>query len=64
MSTPRALGLPVLWPYFEEFLELYPNVQLEVQFDDQFTDLVTDRSDAGFRGGPPPRAARSHVGRC
>jgi DNA-binding transcriptional LysR family regulator len=54
VSAPRALGLPVLWPYFEEFQKLYPNVQLEVQFDDQFTDLVTDRSDVGFRGGPPP----------
>ncbi|WP_133662896.1 LysR family transcriptional regulator [Paraburkholderia sp. BL10I2N1] len=54
VSAPRALGLPVLWPYFEEFQKLYQNVQLEVQFDDQFTDLVADRSDVGFRGGPPP----------
>lgn len=54
VSAPRALGLPVLWPYFEEFQKLYPNVQLDVQFDDQFTDLVTDRADVGFRGGLPP----------
>ena len=54
VSAPRAFGLPVLWPYFEEFQKRYQNVQLEVQFDDQFTDLVTDRSDVGFRGGPPP----------
>lgn len=54
VSAPRAFGLPVLWPYFEEFQQLYPNVQLEVQFDDHFTDLVTERSDVGFRGGPPP----------
>lgn len=54
VSAPRALGLPVLWPYFEEFQRLYPDVQLEVQFDDHFTDLVTERSDVGFRGGPPP----------
>lgn len=54
VSAPRALGLPVLWPYFEEFQQLYPDVQLEVQFDDHFTDLVTERSDVGFRGGPPP----------
>ncbi|WP_116136157.1 LysR family transcriptional regulator [Trinickia diaoshuihuensis] len=54
VSAPRALGLPVLWPYFEQFQTLYPNVQLEVQFDDQFTDLVTDRADVGFRAGPPP----------
>ncbi|MFM0336191.1 LysR family transcriptional regulator [Paraburkholderia fungorum] len=54
VSAPRALGLPVLWPYFEEFARLHPDVQLEAQFDDHFTDLVTERSDVGFRGGPPP----------
>lgn len=56
VSAPRAFGLPVLWPYFEEFQKRYLNVQLDVQLDDQFTDLVTDRSDVGFRGGPPPSA--------
>ncbi|WP_118185092.1 LysR family transcriptional regulator [Paraburkholderia phosphatilytica] len=56
VSAPRAFGLPVLWPYFEEFQRLYPDVQLEVQFDDHFTDLVTERADVGFRGGPPPSA--------
>ncbi|OLL31222.1 LysR family transcriptional regulator [Burkholderia sp. SRS-W-2-2016] len=54
VSAPRALGLPVLWAHFEAFQKHYPNVQLEVQFDDQFTDLVTERADVGFRGGPPP----------
>ncbi|RQS14801.1 LysR family transcriptional regulator [Burkholderia sp. Bp8998] len=54
ISAPRALGLTVLWPCFEEFQRRYPDVQLDVQFDDQFTDLVADRADVGFRGGPPP----------
>ncbi|OAJ63832.1 LysR family transcriptional regulator [Paraburkholderia ginsengiterrae] len=54
VSAPRALGLPVLWPFFEQFQQRYPNVQLEVQFNDQFTDLVTERADVGFRAGPPP----------
>jgi DNA-binding transcriptional LysR family regulator len=54
VSAPRALGMPVLWAYFEQFQQLHPNVQLEVQFDDHFTDLVTERADVGFRGGPPP----------
>lgn len=54
VSAPRALGLPVLWRYFEAFQQRYPDVQLEVQFDDQFTDLVAERADVGFRGGPPP----------
>jgi len=54
VSAPRSLGLPMLWPCFEAFQQLYPNVQLEAQFDDHFTDLVTERSDVGFRAGPPP----------
>ncbi|MGA7777363.1 MAG: LysR family transcriptional regulator [Paraburkholderia sp.] len=54
VSAPRSLGLPVLWPYFEAFQQLHPNVQLDVQFNDHFTDLVTARSDVGFRAGPPP----------
>lgn len=54
VSAPRAMGQTVLWPYFMEFAELHPNVQLDVQFDDLFTDLVSDRADVGFRGGSPP----------
>ncbi|WGS48737.1 LysR family transcriptional regulator [Paraburkholderia sp. D15] len=56
VSAPRAFGMPVLWPHFEAFQRLYPHVRLEVQFDDHFTDLVTERADVGFRGGPPPAA--------
>lgn len=54
ISAPRSIGLSVLWSHFEAFQRHYPNVQLDVQFDDQFTDLVTGRADVGFRGGPPP----------
>ncbi len=54
VSAPRAFGCSVLWPYFTEFADLYQNVQLDVQLDDRFTDLVTERSDVGFRGGSPP----------
>lgn len=54
VSAPRAIGLPVLWRYFEAFQQRYPDVQLDVQFDDHFTDLVTERADVGFRGGPQP----------
>jgi DNA-binding transcriptional LysR family regulator len=54
VSAPKAVGHTVLWPYFLEFAELHPNVQVDVQFDDHFTDLVSDRADVGFRGGSPP----------
>lgn len=54
VSAPRAIGMPVLWEAFEAFQRRYPEVQLDVQFDDRFTDLVSERADVGFRGGPPP----------
>jgi DNA-binding transcriptional LysR family regulator len=54
VSAPMALGRAVLWPSVLEFAALYPDVQLDVRFDDHFTDLVSDRADVGFRGGSPP----------
>lgn len=54
VSAPMALGRAVLWPVVLEFAALYPDVQLDVRFDDHFTDLVSDRADVGFRGGSPP----------
>jgi DNA-binding transcriptional LysR family regulator len=54
VSAPTALGRTVLWPCILEFAALYPDVQLDVRFDDHFTDLVSERADVGFRGGSPP----------
>ncbi|WP_233805616.1 LysR family transcriptional regulator [Paraburkholderia sp. HP33-1] len=54
VSAPTALGRAVLWPSILEFAALYPDVQLDVRFDDHFTDLISDRADVGFRGGSPP----------
>ena len=54
VSAPMALGRAVLWQSVLEFAALYPDVQLDVRFDDHFTDLVSDRADVGFRGGSPP----------
>ena len=54
VSAPKALGRAVLWPSILEFAARYPDVQLDVRFDDHFTDLVSDRADVGFRGGSPP----------
>ncbi|PLZ02959.1 LysR family transcriptional regulator [Burkholderia sp. WAC0059] len=56
ISAPRTLGRPMLWQPFCAFAERYPDVQLDVQFDDRFTDLVAERADVGFRGGSPPAA--------
>ena len=54
VSSARTLGAPVFWPYFIEFAQRYPHVQIDVHFEDRFTDLVSDRADVGFRGGSPP----------
>ena len=53
ISAPKALGRAV-WPSVLEFAALYPDVQLDVRFDDHFTDLVEERADVGIRGGSPP----------
>ncbi|MDR5758528.1 LysR family transcriptional regulator [Caballeronia sp. LZ035] len=53
VSAPKALSR-ALWPSVLEFATLYPDVQLDVRFDDHFTDLVEERADVGLRGGSPP----------
>jgi DNA-binding transcriptional LysR family regulator len=53
VSAPKALG-GALWPSMLAFAALYPDVALDVRFDDHFTDLVEERADVGFRGGSPP----------
>ncbi|BAO89744.1 MULTISPECIES: LysR family transcriptional regulator [Caballeronia] len=55
VSAPRALRR-ALWPCVLEFAARYPDVALDVRFDDHFTDLVEERADVGFRGGSPPAA--------
>ncbi|SAK81449.1 LysR family transcriptional regulator [Caballeronia temeraria] len=53
ISAPKALGR-ALWPSVLEFAALYPDVEVDVRFDDHFTDLVEERADVGLRGGSPP----------
>src|ERR1700754_5147642 len=53
ISAPKALGR-ALWPPVLAFGALYPDVELDVRFDDHFTDLVEERADVGLRGGSAP----------
>ncbi|MFM0521011.1 MULTISPECIES: LysR family transcriptional regulator [Caballeronia] len=53
ISAPKALGR-ALWPPVLAFAALYPDVELDVRFDDHFTDLVEERADVGLRGGSAP----------
>ncbi|WP_224041706.1 LysR family transcriptional regulator [Paraburkholderia unamae] len=53
VSAPQSLGKAVLWPFILRFRERYPEVALDLQFDDRFSDWIADRIDVGFRGGLP-----------
>lgn len=48
---PRSTFIPVLWPVLDEFMQLYPEVQPDVQLDDRIGNWVEDRVDVGFRIG-------------
>jgi DNA-binding transcriptional LysR family regulator len=40
-----------LWPKLEIFLRKYPDIKVNVEFDNGLTDIVTERYDAGIRMG-------------
>src|SRR4051812_31149024 len=40
-----------LWPKLETFLREYPDIKVELDFDNELTDIVTERYDAGVRMG-------------
>jgi DNA-binding transcriptional LysR family regulator len=54
VSAPQSLGVKVVWPAILQFRAQYPEVELDLQFDDKFSDWVAERVDVGFRGGIPP----------
>ncbi|UOO80895.1 LysR family transcriptional regulator [Uruburuella testudinis] len=41
----------VLWAKFEHFLQVYPDVSLELVAENRFIDIVAERFDAGIRLG-------------
>jgi DNA-binding transcriptional LysR family regulator len=53
ISAPAALARTLLMQPILEFAAQYPDVQIDIRFDDHFTDLVSERADVGFRGGSP-----------
>lgn len=44
----------VMWPVFEEFLERYPEVGLDLIQVGRYVDLVDEGVDVAVRSGPPP----------
>lgn len=51
-AAQRALDCrPLIDPLMKPFLETYPDVKLDVVFDDRFVDVAADAFDAGLRIG-------------
>lgn len=67
-SGTLRVNIPVLFAYTTmgqlaaQFVDAFPDVQLEVTADDRFVDLVNDGFDAVVRANPRPRD--DLVGRC
>ncbi|MFB6349832.1 LysR family transcriptional regulator [Moraxella sp. ZJ142] len=49
-STEHALST-VLWQKFQQFMQRYPDIQLELTCETRFSNIVAERFDAGIRLG-------------
>jgi len=52
---PRSAFQNIIWALVEEFCDLHPGVEPDVQLDDRVGNWVEDRVDVGFRLGPSPQ---------
>lgn len=64
VNAPVALGQFRLNGLVQEFLSLYPDVELELILNDRFVDLVEEGVDVGLRlgGELPPNAVARRIG--
>ena len=51
VTLPRLAAEELLMPRLSEFLDLYPDISLEIATHDSFEDIVANGFDAGFRLG-------------
>lgn len=54
ITATEAYGRQVVLPLLAEFLERWPDLQVEASFTDRITDLVDEGLDLAVRFGPPP----------
>ena len=52
ISTSAAFGRTCLIPYLSEFFDLYPEINIDLQFVDNYVDLVKEGIDLAIRIGP------------
>ena len=52
ISTSAAFGRTYLLPYLDEFFELYPDIDIDLLFNEEYIDLVKHGIDLAIRIGP------------
>lgn len=52
LSTSAAFGRTFILPYLHEFLTAYPDINIDLLFDDDYIDLVKEGIDLAIRIGP------------
>ncbi len=57
VSTSSGFGRQYLIPLLPAFYAQYPDIRLEIDFDDRRVDLVRDGYDLGLRGGVMPESS-------
>lgn len=51
LNVPRAAYLIVLQPMLRRFMQVYPEISIEIRADNMFVDIVSQGFDAGIRFG-------------
>lgn len=52
ISTSAAFGRTFILPYLKEFFDTYPDINIDLLFDDEYVDLVKQGIDLAIRIGP------------
>ena len=52
LSTSASFGRTFILPFLNEFLETYPEINIDLLFDDDYIDLVKSGVDLAIRIGP------------
>jgi DNA-binding transcriptional LysR family regulator len=52
ITAPPAVGNALIAPLAVDFVEVYPEIELEIEFTERLVDLVAEGFDAAIRAGP------------
>lgn len=51
ISLPSTFGRMWITPYIADFIQQYPDLQLEINYEDRYTDIIAESYDAAVRIG-------------